>query len=357
MSATLAPRPRASALIIAGGRGTRFWPASREARPKPLFSVEGKRSLLADTVARLHPLIPRERIFVLVAAAHQEPFRRALRGLVPARNLIVEPVARGTAVAIAYGAAVIRRMTGDDGLIAVMPADHYIAPAAGFRRTLAKSLALAAARDAIVVIGITPTRAESGYGYQKIGARVGAGFRVERFVEKPAPALARRMVRSGRYLWNAGMFVMSTGTLAREFAAHCPALGAAAERLASVAPVKLARAYRALKFDSFDRVVVEQSRNVIGVRAQFSWHDVGSWDGLWEAVGGAQRNVLRGNAIALDSERVLAHSDSRLMVLFGVRDLVVVDTGDAILIAHREKSQHLRRVIDELERRGLHRYL
>ncbi|HYL60540.1 MAG TPA: sugar phosphate nucleotidyltransferase, partial [Candidatus Acidoferrales bacterium] len=247
--------------------------------------------------------------------------------------------------------------TVGEGVIAVMPADHLIAPATGFRRTLASAIALAEARDAIVVIGITPARAESGYGYQKIGARVGNGFRVDRFVEKPAPALARRMVRSGRYLWNAGMFVMSTRTLARELAAHCPLLGAAAEKLASTAPAKLARAYRSLKFDSFDRVVVEPSRNVLGVRAQFSWHDVGSWDGLWEAVGGAQRNVLRGHAIALDSERVLAHSDSRLMVLFGVSDLVVVDTGDAILIAHREKSQHVRRVIDELERRGLHRYL
>ncbi|HYL58255.1 MAG TPA: sugar phosphate nucleotidyltransferase, partial [Candidatus Acidoferrales bacterium] len=155
MSATPAPRPRASALIIAGGRGTRFWPASREARPKPLYSVAGERSLLADTVARLQPLISRERIFVLVAAAHRAPFQRALRGLIPARNLIVEPVARGTAVAIAYGAAVIRRTVGE-GVIAVMPADHLIAPATGFRRTLASAIALAEARDAIVVIGITP---------------------------------------------------------------------------------------------------------------------------------------------------------------------------------------------------------
>jgi mannose-1-phosphate guanylyltransferase len=348
--------PRASALIIAGGRGTRFWPASRNARPKPLFSVDGKRSLLADTVARLSPTIPRERIFVLVAASHQAPFRRALRGLVPARNLIVEPAARGTAVAIAYGAAVIRRMVGD-GLIAVMPADHHISPAAGFRRTLKSAIGLAAERDAIVVIGVTPTRAEPGYGYQKIGARVGAGFRVAKFVEKPAPALASRMVRSGKYLWNAGMFVMSTRTLAREFAEHCPALGKAAGRLASIPRAKLARIYQSLRFDSFDRAIVEHSRNVLGVRAQFSWHDVGSWEGLWQAAGGARRNVLRGGAIALESESVLAHSDSRLMVLFGVRDLVVVDTGDAILIAHRQKSQHVRRVTDELERRGLHRYL
>ena len=183
MARSLAPA-RASVLIIAGGRGTRFWPASREAKPKPLFSVDGKTSLLADTIARHVPLIPRARIFVLVATAHQAAFRRALRGLIPARNLIVEPYARGTAVAIAYGAAVIKRRLGD-GVIAAVAADHYISTAAQYRRTLADAIGLAATKESIVAIGIPPTRPETGYGYQQIGAKVGAGFRIEKFVEKP----------------------------------------------------------------------------------------------------------------------------------------------------------------------------
>jgi mannose-1-phosphate guanylyltransferase len=355
MTRSSAPPP-ASVLIIAGGRGTRFWPASREAKPKPLFSIDGKHSLLADTIIRHEPLIPRERIFVLAAASHQGPFRREVRGLIPARNLIIEPEARGTAVAIAYGAAIIKRKLGD-GVIASVAADHYIATAAQYRRTLADTIGLAASNDSIVAIGIPPTRPETGYGYQKIGAKVGAGFRIEKFVEKPPLATARKMVRSGRYLWNASMFVASTQTLAKEFAAHCPALGIDADKLARTPGTKLASAYGHLRYDSFDRVIMEKSANVMTVRARFSWHDVGSWDGLWDAVGDAGGNVIRGDAIALESERVLAHPDSRLMVLFGVRDLIVVDTGDAILIAHREKSQHVRRVTEELERRGLHRYL
>jgi mannose-1-phosphate guanylyltransferase len=348
--------PRASLLIIAGGRGTRFWPASREAKPKPLFSIDGKRSLLADTIIRHEPLIPRARIFVLAAASHQEPFRREIRGLVPSANLIIEPEARGTAVAIAYGTAVIKRRLGD-GVIASVAADHYITTAAQYRRTLADAIGLAATNDSIVGIGIPPTRPETGYGYQKIGAKIGAGFRIEKFVEKPPLATARKMVRSARYLWNASMFVASTQTLENEFAAHAPSLGIDAEKLARTPRTKLANAYGRLRYDSFDRVIMEKSANVLSVRARFSWHDVGSWDGLWDAVGSADGNVIRGNAIALESERVLAHPDSRLMVLFGVRDLIVVDTGDAILIAHREKSQHVRRVTEELERRGLHRYL
>jgi mannose-1-phosphate guanylyltransferase len=349
-------RTPASVLIIAGGRGTRFWPASREARPKPLFSIDGKQSLLADTIARHVGTIPRERIFVLVAAGHQAAFRRAIRGLIPARNLIIEPDGRGTAVAIAYGAAVIKRRLGD-GVIAAVAADHYIATAAQYRRTLTDAIHLAAAHDSIVAIGIPPTRPETGYGYQKIGAKVGAGFRIERFIEKPALPLARRMVKSGRYLWNASMFVGSTRTLAREFAEHCPRLGKAADELATIPRTKLAHAYRKLKFDSFDRVIMEKSAHVLGVRARFLWHDVGSWDGLLKAVASTRGNVLRGNVIAIDSADVLAHSDARLMVLLGVRDLIVVDTGDAILVAHREMSQHVGRVTDELARRGLHRYL
>jgi mannose-1-phosphate guanylyltransferase len=349
-------QPRASVLIIAGGRGTRFWPASREARPKPLFSIDGKSSLLADTVARHVALVGRERIFVLAAAAHQAPFRRALRGLIPARNLIIEPDGRGTAVAIAYGAAVIKRRLGDN-VIAAVAADHYIQTAAQYRRALADAIHLAATIGSIVAIGIPPTRPETGYGYQKIGAKIGAGFEIERFVEKPPLALARKMVQSGKYLWNASMFVVSTRTLAREFAEHCPQLGIAAEKLAATSRTKLASAYRRLKFDSFDRVIMEKSKHVLGVRARFSWHDVGSWDGLLKAVADAGGSVMRGNVIALDSGRVLAHSDTRLMVLLGVRDLIVVDTGDAILVAHREMSQHVGRVTKELERRGMHRYL
>ncbi len=350
------PTHSASVLIIAGGRGTRFWPASREANPKPLFSIDGKTSLLADTIARHMPLIPQERIFVLAAASHEAPFRRELRGLIPARNLIVEPIARGTALAIAYGTAVIKRRLGD-GVIASVAADHYIVTGDQYRRTLADAIGLAASNDSIVAIGIPPTRPETGYGYQKIGAKLGAGFRIEKFVEKPPLATARRMVRSGRYLWNASMFVASTQTLAREFATHSPALGIAAEKLAQLPRTKLARAYGKLRYDSFDRVIMEKSTNVLTVRARFSWHDVGSWDGLWDAVGDDDGNVIRGNAIALESGRVLAHSDSRLMVLFGVQDLIVVDTGDAILIAHRDRSPHVGRVTQDLKRRGLHRYL
>jgi len=353
---------RAAALIIAGGRGTRFWPESRADRPKPLFSLDGKTSLLDDTIARVMPLIARDHVFVLVSADQHAAFRGAVRGQIPPSNLIVEPEGRGTAVAIAYGAAVIGKRLGADTVVAAMPADHHIAPAAGFRATIGDAIRLAAANDAIVVVGITPTRAESGFGYQKIGHAVGAGFKVDRFIEKPSPACAREMVRSGKFLWNAGMFVMRIDGLEAQLETHAPALAAAMRRMGETSRrpngrTDLARVYRGLDFDSFDRVVAEKSRRVLGVRARFRWHDVGSWEGLWEAMRGDSRNVLSGNVVALGADGVLARGGKRLMVLLGVSDLIAIDTGDAVLIARRSESQEIRRVIDELRRRGMGRYL
>ncbi len=346
----------AAALIIAGGRGTRFWPASREERPKPLFSLGKGSTLLGDTIARLKGVVPRERIFVLATAAQKNAFRKALQSLIPTGNLILEPEGRGTAVAIAYGAAVIRERVGES-TVAVMPADHYITPPAGFRRTLREAFRLARAKESIVVIGVPPNRPETGYGYQEVGAAVDGGFRVKRFVEKPSLAVARRMVKSGRFLWNAGMFVMDTAKLRAEFAAHCPKLAEAMDTLGRGRPAAVARAYRGFDFDSFDRVIVEKSRNVLGVRAGFEWHDVGTWEGLWEAMGGQTENVLVGEVLAFDSDGVLAHSNSRLMVLLGVKDIVAVDTPDALLIINRARSQETRRVTEELKRRGLSHYL
>ena len=345
-----------AALIIAGGRGTRFWPASRSARPKPLFSIDGKGTLISETIARLQPLIPRERIFVLVPAEQRVAFAPALKGAIPPKNLLVEPQGRGTTVAIAYGWAIIRQRLGDVSLV-IAPADHYVTPDAGFRKTLTQAFDMARRRAAIVVIGVTPTRPDSGYGYMKIGESAGVGFKVERFVEKPPLALARTMVRSGKYLWNAGMFVMSSETLASELSKHCAPLAKIIEKPAADAVARFTRAYAKLKLDAFDREVVEKSDRVFGVRAKFRWHDVGSWHGLWEAVCDAGGNAFMGNVMSLESEGVLARSSERLIVLLGVEDLVVVDDVDALLVARRSRSQEVRRVIDELERRRLHRYL
>jgi mannose-1-phosphate guanylyltransferase len=349
--------PASAALIIAGGRGTRFWPESRGNRPKPLFAIDGKTSLLAATIARTAAFIPRERIFVLVSADQKRPFARAIEGQIPAANLIVEPEGRGTGVAVVYGCAVIAKRLGDETVVAAMPADHHVAPLGAYKATLTAAIALADRQRAIVIIGIPPTRPETGYGYMKTGHAIGDGFKVDRFVEKPPPATARKMVSSGKFLWNAGMFVMPLNVLVAELESHAPMLAAAMKQFATLGPRQLVKLYHELDFDSFDRVVAEKAAGLLGVCATFRWHDVGSWQGLWEAMRGDGTNVLSGNVIALGSEGVLARGGNRLMVLLGVEDLVAVDTDDAILIARRSRSQEIRGVIDELTRRGLKHHL
>lgn len=348
-------RDRTSALIIAGGFGARFWPAARTDRPKPLFSLNGRTSLLDDTIARLPPLIAPERIFVLVPANLEKVFRAAIGSKLPRENLLLEPDRRGTAVAVAYGTALIRSRLGE-GLVAVMPADHYIHPAAAFRRTLAAGLRLADRGGAIVIIGVAPSRPDSGYGYLEAGAALPGGFKVKRFVEKPSAAVARSMVRSGRFLWNAGMFLISTATLEAELARHCPRLLAALNKLVGRAP-GWERVYSRLKFDSFDYEVIEKSANVAAVRAGFSWNDVGSWEGLWQTLHDRSGNAISGKVVAMDARNVLARGDQRLMVLLGVEDLIVVDTPDALLIANRGRTQEVKSIIAELRRRKLTGYI
>ncbi len=348
-------RDRTSALIIAGGFGARFWPAARNDRPKPLFSLNGRTSLLDDTIARLPPLIAPERIFVLVPAGLEKVFSAAIEGKIPHENLLLEPDRRGTAVAIAYGAALIKSRVGD-GLMAVMPADHYIHPAAAFRRTVAAGLRLAERSGSIVIIGVAPSRPDPGYGYLEAGASLPGGFKVKRFVEKPSLAAARSMMRSGRFLWNAGMFLIGTSTLEAELSRHCPRLLAALDKLVHQPP-GYERLYARLKFDSFDYEVMEKSANVAAVRAGFEWNDVGSWDGLWQTLRDRSGNATSGTVVAIDSKNVLARGDQRLMVLLGLEDVIVVDTPDALLVANRERTQEVKHVIAELRRRRLTQYI
>jgi mannose-1-phosphate guanylyltransferase len=215
---------------------------------------------------------------------------------------------------------------------------------------------LARRHSALVVVGIAPTRPESGFGYQEVGPTIDGGFRVARFIEKPSLPDATRMFRSGGYLWNASLFIASVSTLESEFRAHCLPLANAMGRFGH-SPARDSRVYRSLQFDSFDRVIVEKSARVLGVRASFEWHDVGTWQGLWEAIRRGRDSVLGARVVAIDSRGVLARSDRRLMVLLGVDDLVAIDTGGAVLIARKSRSQEVRKVIEELEKGGLRRYL
>ena len=350
-------------MVLAGGAGTRFWPASRRARPKPFIPLLGERTLLGDTLLRLAALAPRARTTVVSAQALARATREALRGQ-PATRLLLEPVARNTAAAIAWAAAdALGRGHARGAVLAVFPADHSIEQPERFAATVRRAARAAADGERIVLVGIEPTRPDTAYGYLRLGreSRLGA-LRVARFVEKPERAHARRLVARGAHLWNAGMVVARPELLLAETRALAPevwaALGPTLERIASgrrVSRAALARAYRRVRPLSFDYAVLERSRRVYAVRGRFAWSDLGSWDAVAEHLqpSGGNRLHCKAKPVVLDAERNLVWSSTdKTIAVLGVRDLVVIQTTDATLVCAIDRAQDVRRVVDELTRRG-----
>ena len=356
------PRPLRYAVVLAGGSGSRFWPRSRVRMPKQLLPIVSARTMLQDTVARVAPIVPRKRIRVVTARDHA----RAVRAQLPAlgrRQVLVEPEGRNTAAAIALATLDVMR-DRDDAVIAVLPADHAIDDGPRFRADLRLALDVAERTDALVTLGLRPTRPETGYGYIRPGGAVrGTSGRVawvEAFIEKPAPRRAAALLATGRVLWNSGIFAWRASAILGALRAHLPALVAALERaLDRRDPAALAAAYRRLRPVSIDTGVLERAARVAVVRARFAWADVGSWaalEGFWRT-GSNGHNAIRGRALPIDSRGCVVDSPRRLIALVGVDDLVVVDSPDALLVCHKDRAQDVRLVVHELRRRGLERYL
>ena len=355
------PLPRRSdryAVVMAGGTGTRFWPQSRRRLPKQLLTVVGKRTLLQATVDRLRALVPLSQVLVVTHRDHAREVRRQLPRLAR-RNVLIEPVGRNTAPCVALAALEITRRV-PEATFACLPADHSIADPAAFRATLAEAFAWAHREPCAVTIGIRPTRAETGYGYLRIGRRLGGrARRVSAFVEKPPLTRARRYVTSGRYLWNSGMFVWRTSTLLGLLDRHLPKVTAALRPVfrarGRARTSALVKAYARLTPVSIDHGVMEKAPHVLTVSGDFGWSDVGSWASLSGAAGG--RATRQAPVVAVDSSGYVVVSSERLVALVGIKDLIVVDAHDALLVCRREQAQDVRRVVQELERRGLQKYL
>ncbi len=344
---------------MAGGAGTRFWPRSRVHTPKQLLALRGGRSLLQETVARVSPPIARARVLVVTARAHARAVARQLPRLGPGA-VLVEPRGRNTAAAIALAALHVARRA-PDAVLTVLPADHAIDDLATFRADLRVALGVAERTGALVTIGVTPTHAETGYGYIRLGAPLpgtrGRAAWAAEFIEKPERGRAEALVADGGVLWNSGIFAWRAGAILAALRAHLPEVMGPLERAGRSARA-LAAAYRRLPAVSIDYGVLERARRVAVVRARFSWSDVGSWAAvaaLWS--GGNGRNVLRGRAVSIDSRGCLIDSPRRLVAVLGVDDLVVVDTPDAVLVCRKDRAQDVRLVVDELRRRGMRRYL
>ena len=358
-------------VILAGGRGTRFWPLSRKKRAKQLLALDGRQTMIQQTVARLLPLASAKQIWVIT---NEDSRPEILRQLTKTKKeqIIAEPVGRNTAPAIGIAAFILQR-TDPDAMIGLFPSDHVISNADRFREVVREAIEVASSGENVVVLGIEPIRPETGYGYIEAGSLAsGSAGHVRRFTEKPNAERAAEFVRSGNFYWNSGMFLWSAKTLANALTEHLPKTAALLEKIAAdfgskKFPATFRRLYPQCENISVDYAILEprsakgeQDSKIFCLRADFGWNDLGSWTALHEH-GSAKDPAADGNLISAqgiftaDANRNYVHAPGKFVAVIGVNDVVVVETEDALLVTTRENSQDVGKVVKYLDEKKLKR--
>lgn len=358
-------------MILAGGRGTRFWPLSRRRRAKQLLALDGKQTMIQQTVARLQALARPKNFWVITNDDLRGAIARQLPRLT-AKQILAEPCGRNTAPAIGLAAYLLLRHD-PDAVLGLFPSDHVIGDEKRYRETLARGIAIAAAGENMVVLGIQPTRAETGYGYIEAGgAASGEALQVRRFTEKPDATRAAEFVRAGNYYWNSGMFLWSARTLAHALEEHLPKTAPLLAEIATAFGTRkfastFGKLYPKCENISVDYALLEprsakgaSASNISCLPADFGWNDLGSWTALYEHHS-AKKPVAGGNLISasghfvLNAEGNYVHAPGKFVATVGVTGLVVVETEDALLITTREHAQDVGKIVKYLDEKKLHK--
>ena len=357
------------ALIMAGGGGTRLWPLSRRARPKQMLKFGGERTLYQIAVDRLEELFPPERILI-VTSSKQALALKEQGPDIPSRNFFLEPKPRGTASAIGLAVAVMK-MRDPKAVMAVLTADHYIGDEKKFLDVLkaAKSLA---GDGYLVTLGIRPTFASTGYGYIQQGDKLGSyggfdAYHAERFIEKPAEAQAKEMLKLGNHAWNSGMFIWHVNHILEEIESQMPELSSALKIIVTAwdTPERdkvLNREWSALKVETIDYGIMENAGRVAMIPTTgLKWNDVGSWDSLFEVMAtDAEGNIINHDEhININSSNIMVQSEGgkRLIVTIGIEDAVIVDTDDVLLVCSKDEAENVRQAINRIKEKGQERFL
>ena len=353
------------AVIMAGGKGTRFWPLSRETFPKQFLKIFGDKTLLQNTIERLEGKVPPGNFIIITTQNQAELVRWQTKGVLPPECVVTEPEGRNTAPAIAL-AAFKKRKADRSALLLVLPSDHYIRDNAAFSAAVDAAIPMAEA-GYLVTFGIVPTRPETGYGYIKSGkAPLGKNkdvLRVERFVEKPDAKKARAFLNDSSYLWNSGIFLFKAQAIIAEMKRHMPALHSAfagiERQLGAPGEQKaLEGLYGRIEPDSIDYGVLEKSKRVCVMRSDFGWSDIGSWNALEDVMEtDAGGNVVLGNSVNIEPEGSIIFSSGRLLATIGLKAMVVVDTPDATLICPKDRVQEVKKLVGKLKQTGREEYL
>ncbi|MGE5372289.1 MAG: mannose-1-phosphate guanylyltransferase [Solirubrobacterales bacterium] len=349
------------AVILAGGSGERFWPLSRKEKPKQFLSLIGGQTMLQRTVERLDGLVRPDHQFIVAAAGFKALIAQQLPGL-PEQNIICEPVGRDTAAAIGLAAEHIARLD-PEGIMMVLPADHYIADICQYRGMMSAAAQAAASGQHSVTLGIMPTRPETGYGYICKGQAYASfdgklAFRVRQFEEKPNLGRACAFLNTGNYLWNSGMFVWRVDLIRRLIQQHLPELHKGLQTIGALIgrPDEqrvLERVYADLPKISIDYGIMEKAGEVLVFQGEFGWDDVGSWTALERYADADENgNVLRGRGVCLDTRNSLIQTEDRVVATLGVEDLIVVDHGNSLLVCHKGRAQDIKQLVHGLAEAG-----
>ena len=350
------------AVILAGGGGERFWPVSSKDRPKQFLTLIGKRTMLQQTVDRLAGFVRSPDIYVITGRGYGELVKKQVPEI-PHDNVIEEPCGRDTAAAVGLASIHLARRD-PQGVMIVLPADHYIADSAKFCRVLETAVNTARDGDWLVTLGITPTRPETGYGYIQRGESLCtagslAVYRVLRFTEKPDALKARRFLNSDKYFWNSGMFVWRVDVICRLFDEYLPELAAGLKQIGSAVgteqePGVMEALYPSLPRISIDYGVMERAKNVLVIPADFGWDDVGTWP-AWARYGGSQDgqgNVIEGSGVLVESSGCVVRASNHVVAALGIRDLVIVEEEGRLLVCPKDRAQEIKRLVAALKEAG-----
>jgi mannose-1-phosphate guanylyltransferase len=356
------------AVIMAGGVGSRFWPRSRERSPKQVLEIVGSGSMIFNTVARIHPLVPSDKAIVVTNKLQKDIIHLQVPSL-PLQNILMEPLGRNTAPCIGLAAKWIYHYD-PEAIMVILPADHIIGNTEEFLHVIQRAAHVAAENDALVTIGIKPTHPETGYGYIQFEDTSEQNpywadgiYRVKTFAEKPNLETAEKFLKSGDFLWNSGMFIWKARVILQEIEKHLPELG---EQLAKLGPVigteayqtTLEHVYGVIRSISIDYGVMEKAAKVFVAKGDFGWSDVGSWDEVVRLTPkNGDGNVLHGTVIVKDSHHNYIDAGNKVVAMIGVEDMIVVTTDDAVLICKKGRSQDVKEIVDYLRRKQMNELL
>lgn len=354
------------AVIMAGGVGTRFWPLSRENKPKQLLNLSGRNIMLNDTILRYESLIPLENNIIVTNETLGDALNRVLLDKVPRENILKEPLSKNTAACILYAALFAKKKYGDS-LMVVIPSDHYITDNESFRKVLQKTCEIAKDTEQLVTVGIKPAFPSTGYGYIKFNQayynNISNVYSVSEFVEKPNFEKAKHFLESGDYLWNSGIFIWKTSIILENFQRYLPRLynsmytiyehlGTEMER------ELLAKIYPDLPNISIDYGILERSEDVLVVPGDFGWSDIGSWDVLGAIFPPDNNgNIIKAKHVGINTLNTIIYGGDRLIATIAIDNLIIAETDDAILICPRDQAQRVKEIVDLLKEEGMSEFI